>query len=87
MGFSVFVKMLNLRLRERAAEPVQLRLGISSVSSKKEAMAVLSEHLAAGKITPIIDSTYPLSKAGQALRHMIEDELHGKVIVVPSEAV
>ena len=42
-------------------------------------MANLS--LEAGKITPIIDSTYPLSEAREALRHMIEDELQGKVII------
>ena len=30
----------------------------------------------------MIDSTYPLSQAREAIRHMIEDELHGKVIIV-----
>jgi NADPH:quinone reductase-like Zn-dependent oxidoreductase len=41
----------------------------------------------AGKITPIIDSTYPLSEVREAFRHMIEDELLGKVIITPAEAV
>jgi NADPH:quinone reductase-like Zn-dependent oxidoreductase len=31
--------------------------------------------------TPIIDSTYPLSQAREALRHMMEDEIQGKVII------
>ncbi len=53
----------------------------SMMPSRKGAMAVLRELLEAGKITPIIDSTYPLSEAGEALRHMIEDELQGKVII------
>jgi NADPH:quinone reductase-like Zn-dependent oxidoreductase len=44
-------------------------------------MDVLRELLDAGKITPIIDSTYPLSETREALRHMIEDELKGKVII------
>lgn len=64
----------------------QLRLGRSSIPSRKDAMAILRELLEAGKITPIIDSTYPLSQAGEALRHMIEDELQGKVIITVAEA-
>jgi len=47
-------------------------------------MAVLRELLEAGKITPIIDSTYPLRETREAFRHMIEDELHGKVILTVS---
>ncbi len=50
--------------------------------TKQDAMAVLGELLEAGKITPIIDSTYPLSEAREAFRHLIEDELLGKVIIV-----
>jgi NADPH:quinone reductase-like Zn-dependent oxidoreductase len=50
-------------------------------STKKEAMATLGELLETGKITPIIDSTYPLSEAREAFRHMTDDEIHGKVII------
>jgi NADPH:quinone reductase-like Zn-dependent oxidoreductase len=53
--------------------------------TRQEAMAVLREFLEAGKITPIIDSTYPLTEAREAFRHMIEDELQGKVILAPAE--
>ncbi len=59
----------------------QLRGQRVAMPSRKEAMAVLRELLETGKITPIIDSTYPLSEARDALRHMIEDEPQGKVIV------
>ena len=55
--------------------------------SRKEAMAVLRELLEAGKITPIVDSTYPLSEAREAVHHMIEGELQGKVIIITAEAV
>jgi NADPH:quinone reductase-like Zn-dependent oxidoreductase len=55
--------------------------------TKKEAIAVLRELLETGKITPIIDSTYPMSEVREALRHMIEDEIQGKVIITPAEAV
>ena len=55
--------------------------------TKKEAIAVLRGLLETGKITPIVDSTYPLSEVREAFRHMMEDELQGKVIVTPALAV
>jgi NADPH:quinone reductase-like Zn-dependent oxidoreductase len=64
----------------------QLRLGRSSVPGRKETMAILKELLQAGKLTPVIDSTYPLSEAREALRHMIEDETMGKVIIKVTNA-
>jgi len=64
----------------------QLRGPGLPMPTRKDAMAVLRELLEAGKITPIIDSTYPLSEAREALRHMIEDELQGKVIITAAEA-
>ena len=54
--------------------------------SRKGAMAVLRDLLEAGKLTPIIDSTYPLRETREALRHMIEDELQGKVIITAARA-
>ncbi len=74
--FPRFFKLIFLSLFVK-----HLRLGRSSLPSRKEAMAVFRELLEAGKITPIIDSTYPLSEAREALRHMIEDEPQGKVII------
>jgi Zinc-binding dehydrogenase len=60
----------------------QLRVPSVPLPSKKNVMAILRELLEAGKITPIIDSTYPLSETREALRHMIEDELQGKVVII-----
>ncbi len=65
----------------------QLRGPGISMPTKKEAMTVLREFLETGKITPVIDSTYPLSQVREAFRHMIEDETKGKVILTPAAAV
>lgn len=51
--------------------------------TKTEAMATLRELLGNGTITPRIDSTFPLGRAREAFRHLIEDETRGKVILVP----
>ena len=64
----------------------QLGSPSGSMLTRQDAMAVLRELLEAGKITPIIDSTYPLSEAREALRHMIEDEPQGKVIITAAES-
>jgi NADPH:quinone reductase-like Zn-dependent oxidoreductase len=54
--------------------------------TKSGAIAALRELLAAGKITPVIDSTYPFSEVRAAFRHLMEDETRGKVILTPCEA-
>ena len=54
-----------------------------SMPSKKETMAVLREFLEAGKITPIIDRTFPLSETSEAIRYLIEGEPLGKVVITP----
>jgi NADPH:quinone reductase-like Zn-dependent oxidoreductase len=64
----------------------QLRGPGVPMPTKKETIAALRELLETGKVTPIIDGAYPLSEVREALRHMIEDELQGKVIVAPAEA-
>jgi NADPH:quinone reductase-like Zn-dependent oxidoreductase len=77
--FGLIPHMLKLFFLSRFVK--QLRSSSTSMPTKKEAMAVLRELLEAGKITPIIDSTYRLSETREAFRHMIEDELQGKVII------
>jgi NADPH:quinone reductase-like Zn-dependent oxidoreductase len=54
-----------------------------SMPSKKGTMAVFRELLEAGKITPVIDRTYPLSEASEAIRYLIEGEPQGRVIITP----
>jgi len=65
----------------------QLRGPALPAPTRKDAMETLRGFLEAGKITPVIDSAYPLSQAREACRHMIEDEIHGKVILTAAEAV
>ncbi len=65
----------------------QLRGPGSPFPSKAEAMERLRELLESGSLTPIIDSVYPLQDVREAFRHMVEDELHGKVLVTPGESV
>jgi NADPH:quinone reductase-like Zn-dependent oxidoreductase len=54
-----------------------------SMPTKKDTIAVFREFLEAGKITPIIDRTYPLSEASEAIRYLMESEPQGRVIITP----
>lgn len=47
----------------------------------KDNLIVLKELIDAGKITPVIDRTYPLSKAAQAIRYVEERHAQGKVVI------
>ena len=47
----------------------------------RDDLLALAELIAAGKLTPVIDRTYPLSQAAEALRYVGEGHTQGKVVV------
>jgi NADPH:quinone reductase-like Zn-dependent oxidoreductase len=51
------------------------------VSPKLEDLVVLKELIEAGKITPVMDRTYPLSETPQAIGHVGEGHAQGKVAI------
>jgi NADPH:quinone reductase-like Zn-dependent oxidoreductase len=51
---------------------------------RKEAKAplvALKEFIEAGKITPVIDRTYPLSEVPEAIRYLAGGNARGKVVI------
>ena len=44
-------------------------------------LVVLKELLDAGKITPVIDRTFPLSKTAEAIRYVGERSTQGKTVI------
>jgi NADPH:quinone reductase-like Zn-dependent oxidoreductase len=54
-----------------------------SIPSKRDVMAVLAEFLEAGKLTPIIDRTYPLEEVPEAMRYLQGGRARGKIIITP----
>ena len=42
---------------------------------------VLKELIEAGKVTPVIDRTYPLSEAREAMRHLERGHARGKIVI------
>jgi NADPH:quinone reductase-like Zn-dependent oxidoreductase len=44
-------------------------------------MAVLKELLEAGRLTPVIDRTFPLSEAPEAIRYLEEGHARGRIVI------
>jgi NADPH:quinone reductase-like Zn-dependent oxidoreductase len=57
----------------------KLRAFIATAS--KEDLVVLTELIEAGKVAPVIDSTYPLSETPEAIRYIEEGHARGKVVI------
>jgi NADPH:quinone reductase-like Zn-dependent oxidoreductase len=50
-------------------------------SETQDLLQALTEAIEAGKVTPIIDRTYPLSQAADAISHLEQGHTAGKVVL------
>jgi NADPH:quinone reductase-like Zn-dependent oxidoreductase len=57
------------------------KLGNLLKKPNKKDLVVLKELLEAGKITPVIDRSYPLSEVPEAMRYLEEGRAQGKVMI------
>ena len=48
-------------------------------------LATLKELIEAGKVTPVIDRTYPLSETPAAFRYLVKEHARGKVVITVAE--
>jgi NADPH:quinone reductase-like Zn-dependent oxidoreductase len=60
-------------------------MGIAT--SPKEDLLVLKEFVETGKIVPVIDRCYPLSRTAEAIRHVIDEHARGKVVITMNSEV
>ena len=65
--------MLSLFLRQQGS----MFLAIP----KHEDLVVLKKLIGAGKVTPVIDRTYPLSDTAEAFRYLDKGHTRGKVVI------
>ncbi len=62
------------------------KLGTFINKENHEDMIVLKELIESGKVTPVIDRTYPLAEVPEAIRYLEEGHARGKVVIsVPGE--
>lgn len=48
---------------------------------RNEGLVALKELIEAGKVTPVIDRTYPLSEVPEAIRYWEQGHARGKVVI------
>jgi NADPH:quinone reductase-like Zn-dependent oxidoreductase len=47
----------------------------------REDLQVMRELIEAGKVTPVVERTYPLSESADALRYLGEGHAQGKIVI------
>jgi NADPH:quinone reductase-like Zn-dependent oxidoreductase len=50
-------------------------------SPKNEDLVYLAELIESGKVTPVIDRTFPLAEVPEAFRYLEEEHALGKVVI------
>ncbi len=73
-----FQRQIFAPLRSRFAK--QKLLGLM-FDERQQDLLTLKELIEAGKITPVIDKTYPLSEAAEAIRYLEQGHARGKVVL------
>ena len=72
-GYVVKALVLSLFVRQQGRPYIAI--------PNNEDLVVLNELIEAGKVTPVIDRTYPLSDTPEALRYLDEGHARGKVVI------
>jgi NADPH:quinone reductase-like Zn-dependent oxidoreductase len=73
MGYAVKAFVSSVFVRQQGRPFLSL--------PKNEDLVVLKELIEAGKVTPVIDRTYPLSETPEALGYLGEGHARGKVVI------
>ncbi len=60
---------------------VSQKMTTFTAKENNEDLIVLKELIEAGKVTPVIDRTYPLSEVPEAIRYLEEGHARGKVVI------
>jgi NADPH:quinone reductase-like Zn-dependent oxidoreductase len=56
-------------------------LGTFICSENYQDLLKLQELIESGKVTPVVDRTYPLAEAAQAIRHLLDGRVRGRIVV------
>ncbi len=57
------------------------KMGFLLAHSNQKDLVFMRELLEAGKVAPVIDRRYPLSKTAEAIRYLVEEHAKGKVVI------
>jgi NADPH:quinone reductase-like Zn-dependent oxidoreductase len=73
---------IDRQLRALVLSPfVGQKLGTWIATQPKEDLEALRELLESGKVTPVVDKTFPLSEIPEAIRYLRNGRAHGKIVI------
>ena len=61
------------------------RMGVLAHRPNTDDLSFIADLVAAGEITPVIDSRYPLSKVADALRRQGAGDINGKIVITVAD--
>jgi NADPH:quinone reductase-like Zn-dependent oxidoreductase len=56
-------------------------MGMLMAELNKKDLTILGDLMQSGKVTPVIDRTYPLSQIAEAIRYLEQGHARGKVVI------
>jgi NADPH:quinone reductase-like Zn-dependent oxidoreductase len=68
-------------LAAQSAVDPRLRRGGGALPSKSQAMATLRSLVESGELAPVIDRTYPLERAAEAIAYLASGQAQGRVVL------
>jgi NADPH:quinone reductase-like Zn-dependent oxidoreductase len=80
----IFQALLLAPLVSRFAS--QKTISVVMATTPRQDLLVIKDLLEAGKLVPVIDKCYPLSKTAEAIKYLLEEHARGKVIITPDPA-
>ena len=73
---------IDRQLRAHLLSPfVRQKLGTWFSKERQEDLEELRQFIEAGKVTPVVDRTFPLSEVREAIRYLRQGRAHGKVVL------
>jgi NADPH:quinone reductase-like Zn-dependent oxidoreductase len=57
------------------------KMGMMMAEIRQEDLAAMAGLMQTGKVTPVVDKTYPLSQIAEAMRYLEEGHARGKVVI------
>jgi NADPH:quinone reductase-like Zn-dependent oxidoreductase len=78
---------MGRQLRALAISPfLRQRLRMFVNKERHQELELLTGLIEAGKITPVIDRTYPLGEAPEAIQQLVEGHIRGKLVITVCQA-
>ena len=64
---------------------ISQKMGMMMAEGNKDDLNILADLMQSGKMTPVIDRTYPLSEIREAIRYLETGRARGKVIIAVAQ--